>query len=108
MLSKVAGMSPADASMRLVEWLMYYQNKAEEKLSQELAISNIKEEISSGFIANRSLGPTDRKRVEILIRLMALGHQALEVPIGKDSNSAQTLEGLVNEAQRLYEEFEKA
>ena len=107
MPSRVAGMSPADASIRLVEWLMYYQNKAEEQLGQDLNIKNLKEELTSGFLSNRKLEPRDRQRVEILIRLMSLGQQALEVPIGKGSNSAQVLEKLVDQAEALYSDFQK-
>jgi hypothetical protein len=107
MASRVAGMSPADASMRLVEWLMYYQSKAEERLGQDLNIPNVKEALMGGFIANRELAPRDRERVEILIKIMSLGQQALEVPIGKGSNSAQVLEKLVDEAEALYNDFQK-
>lgn len=105
MASRVAGMSPSDASMRLVEWLMYYQGKMEEALGEELGIKNVKEEVSSGFIANRPLSARDRQRVDLLIKVMALGYQALEVPIGKGANSAEKLEPLVDQAEALFKEF---
>ena len=106
MSSRTAGMSPADASMRLVEWLTYYQCKVEERLGQDLNIPNIKEAVTGGFIANRPLSARDRQRIELLIKMMALGHQALEVPIGKGSNSAGVLEELVNQTEAFYKEFE--
>jgi hypothetical protein len=99
-------MSPADASTRLVEWLMYYQNKVEEKLGADMGVKNIRDEVVGGFIASRALTPRDRKRIELYIRLMALGQQALEVPIGKGSNSAGVLEPMVDEAEALFKEFE--
>jgi hypothetical protein len=107
MSSKVAGLSPADASMRLVEWLTYYQNKAEELLNTDLGIKTVREDLISGFIANRRLTPRDNQRLAIFVRLMALGEQALQVPIGKGSNSTEKLEPMVKEAEGLWAEFEK-
>jgi hypothetical protein len=105
-MSRVAGMSPADASMKLVEWLMYYQNKVEERLSQDLGVANFREELLGGFLSNRQVAPRDQKRIELFVQIMSLGQQALEVPIGKGSNSAPTLEKLVDQAEALYKDFE--
>jgi hypothetical protein len=107
MSSRVQGLSPADASMRLVEWLMYYQSKMEEQLGQDLGVKNVKDEIMGGFLDNRKLTPRDRQRIDLLIKVMSLGQRALEVPIGKGSNSAGVLEPMVDEAEAIFKEFEK-